>query len=77
MHEVDEELLNRAGGGRGREKAILVDAREACAREAGELISASVDERGMVELGEILGNEYLSEQVRGKGELTVFKSVSA
>lgn len=74
MHEVDGELLRRAGS--GKEGAVLVDAREACAQEAGELIAAGVQESGMAELGEILGDSARAKEVRGKGELTVFKSVS-
>jgi hypothetical protein len=76
MHEVDGTLLRRAGAGAGKEGAVLVDAREACAREAGELIAAGVDGAGMVELGEVLEDAAMAVEMKRKGELTVYKSVS-
>jgi ornithine cyclodeaminase/alanine dehydrogenase-like protein (mu-crystallin family) len=73
MREVDDELVKRAG-------LVVVDSREACGKEAGELISAGVTGEGMVELGEVLGEgedvEGLRKKVEGSGDVVMFKSVS-
>lgn len=82
MREVDDDLIKRA-------RLVLVDSKEACAREAGELISAgSVD----VESGEITDGRVVEigafarsraggdggsrmEDSDGRGDVTIFKSV--
>ncbi|WWD22376.1 hypothetical protein CI109_106867 [Kwoniella shandongensis] len=72
MHEVDTALIKRSG--------IVVDSREACAREAGELIDAQLKERDMVELGEVLSEteamkKRVLEKSGGEEGVIVFKSV--
>ncbi len=47
MREVDNELIRRAG-------IVVVDSKEACAREAGELIGAGLSGDQLAELGEVL-----------------------
>ncbi|KZV65609.1 NAD(P)-binding protein [Peniophora sp. CONT] len=77
MHEIDTDLVNRAG-------RIVLDSREACATEAGELIKAGVDFSRTVELGElvqevegdkVISNEDLAKEVLQSGEVTLVKSV--
>ncbi|KZT04032.1 NAD-P-binding protein [Laetiporus sulphureus 93-53] len=82
MHEVDGDLVKRAG-------KIVVDSKFACLSEAGELISANLGESDLVELGELLhyesdepadGATYaprteMVRNVRNSGEVTIFKSV--
>lgn len=97
MRECDSELVLRAirppsaaKGGIEGGRILLVDSRDACAREAGELIEAGVDfEKEVVEIGEMVefgedGNVVLDEESsRGGGEggcgseggITMFKSV--
>jgi len=96
MHECDRELVLRAVRPSGAAKGavvggriLLVDSRDACAHEAGELIEAGVDfEKDMVEIGEVVefgeGGDVLldRESSRGGGEvacneggITMFKSV--
>ena len=63
MREVDPELMRRAG-------VVVVDSKEACVKEAGE-----VDEgMGLAELGEVLDEK---EAVGAEGDVMVFKSVSS
>lgn len=73
MREVEDELIRRAG-------IVVVDSREACAREAGELISAGVPGEQLAELGELLRDDHsgssLLEKVRKAGDVAIFKSVS-
>lgn len=57
MHEVDGELIRRAihqQGNEGARQLLLVDSRESCAIEAGELIAAAVDNSQMTEIGELV-----------------------
>ena len=63
MHEVDSDLVQRAIPTRQqpgqrlphrRNQILLVDSREACAVEAGELIKAGVAGSEVVEIGEIV-----------------------
>ncbi|CAL1702637.1 unnamed protein product [Somion occarium] len=81
MHEIDTDLVRRAG-------TIVVDSREACKTEAGELIAAKVADEDLVELGSLFEiNEqdptskswtpHKSEviRLRSKGDVTIFKSV--
>lgn len=68
MREVDDALIRRAG-------VIVVDSKEACGHEAGELLSAGIGPEGMVELGEVLlGAE--TGKVGGGEDIKIFKSVS-
>ena len=69
MREVDDELVRRAG-------LVVVDSREACAREAGELISTGVKGEGMAELGELVEDGGLADKVKDSGDIVMFKSVS-
>ncbi|KAL1700648.1 hypothetical protein EV121DRAFT_213802 [Schizophyllum commune] len=57
MKEVDSELVNRALAG-----TLIVDSRDACAQEAGELLEAKVDMAAVSEIGELA-------EVDGKGNL--------
>ncbi|KAL1674288.1 hypothetical protein EV122DRAFT_220903 [Schizophyllum commune] len=57
MKEVDTELVHRALAG-----ALIVDSRDACAQEAGELLEAKVDMAAVSEIGELV-------EVDGKGRL--------
>ncbi|KLO06967.1 NAD-binding protein [Schizopora paradoxa] len=73
MREIDDDLVKRAG-------KILVDSREACAHEAGELISAGISPADMVEVGEIveIDGEGIAERVietKSAGDVSIFKSV--
>ncbi|TCD67719.1 hypothetical protein EIP91_012017 [Steccherinum ochraceum] len=76
MHEVDTDLVKRAG-------TIVVDSREACKIEAGELIAANIQDDDLIEIGELVSlsgsqweaNQPLVERVRKSGDVTMFKSV--
>ncbi|KAF3490883.1 uncharacterized protein GIQ15_00400 [Arthroderma uncinatum] len=52
MHEVDADTLLSG-------QTLLVDSRQACMAEAGELISARVDERQLTEIGQLLASPAL------------------
>jgi len=68
MRDVDNELIKRGG-------VIIVDSKEACLKEAGEIIGAGLQSEDMVELGAILGKQ--GEDLRTNlGDVTIFKSVS-
>jgi hypothetical protein len=70
MHEIDTDLVNRAG-------IIVVDSKEACGHEAGELIDAGVKEDGLVEIGELLSEGgSAADRVGGQDGVKIFKSVS-
>jgi ornithine cyclodeaminase len=69
MREVDDRLIERAG-------VVLVDSKEACGTEAGELIRANVTDEGMVELGQTLVDKEQVGRVVSGGDVTLFKSVS-
>ncbi|KAH0835593.1 hypothetical protein J3R83DRAFT_9318 [Lanmaoa asiatica] len=79
MHEVDSELIHRA-------RKVVVDSREACAIEAGELIAAGKandPSESLVELGELVekGDDgkfvpvELPQDLRAPDGVTIFKSV--
>lgn len=73
MAEVDEHTIKRAG-------KILVDSREACLVEAGELIKARVGTHDIIEISEMLhpGGQPLPDilaKLRTSGDITVYKSV--
>lgn len=77
MAEAGADLLARAG-------RVVVDSRDACAREAGELINAKVQPEEMVEIGELahvddggalVVDDARCAEVKGAGDVTVFKSV--
>ena len=67
MRDVDNELIKRGG-------VIIVDYKEACLKEAGEIIGAGLQSEDMVELGTVLGKQ--GEDLRTVGDVTIFKSVS-
>jgi ornithine cyclodeaminase/alanine dehydrogenase-like protein (mu-crystallin family) len=58
MREVDTDLIQRAlrqpGTCKGVQQILLVDSREACAAEAGELIDAAVEASQLSEIGEFV-----------------------
>ncbi|BEJ11910.1 hypothetical protein CspHIS471_0203700 [Cutaneotrichosporon sp. HIS471] len=69
MREVEDELVKRAG-------VVLVDSREACGHEAGELQGMSEDQ--LVELGEVVDvstRDAAVKKVNGVGDVNIFKSV--
>lgn len=79
MHEVDSELIDRAW-------KVVVDSREACAIEAGELIAAGKTtdpNESFIELGELVGKGVdgkivpveLPQDLRAPDGVTIFKSV--
>lgn len=72
MRDVDDELIKRGG-------VIIVDSKEACLKEAGELIHAGVQAEDLIELGAILGEEgkELRARFESSGDVTIFKSVSS
>lgn len=76
MRDVDDHLIHRAG-------IVVVDSKEACSQEAGELIRAGLgsDSESLVELGELFGQdkggaEDLRSRIQASGDVTIFKSVS-
>ncbi|KAI1905831.1 hypothetical protein LOZ12_006588 [Ophidiomyces ophidiicola] len=69
MQEVDSETLLSA------ENTILVDSKEACLHEAGEIIKAQVPEGQLVEIGELLANHDLLSKTFAPGKNAVFKCV--
>ncbi|KZP23950.1 NAD(P)-binding protein, partial [Athelia psychrophila] len=77
MMEVGADLIMRAG-------RVVVDSREACSLEAGELIQAKVPPGDLVEIGELASvgdtghlvvDEEKCAEVRRAGDVTIFKSV--
>ncbi|KAH7886693.1 hypothetical protein F5I97DRAFT_1936339 [Phlebopus sp. FC_14] len=75
MREVDSELIRRA-------ERVVVDSRETCAVEAGELITAGVSKESIIEIGELVKVENgtfvptaLCEAAKAVGSVTIFKSV--
>jgi len=66
MHEVSSELIGRA-------KVVIVDSRAACAKEAGELISAGLSPEKTLELGELGHDTSLAG--KDEGDITIFKTV--
>lgn len=71
MREISQEVLAQARLG-GRK--VVVDSREACLKEAGELIGAGMGEEDVVELGEVLSGASIRGD-SGRGAY-LFKSVS-
>ncbi|KAJ9110488.1 hypothetical protein QFC19_001614 [Naganishia cerealis] len=70
MHEIPGSVV--AQGMTGGRK-LVVDSREACLREAGELIDAHVAEDDVVELGDVLSGASVGGE--GEGGVYIFKSV--
>ncbi|OBZ73270.1 Ketimine reductase mu-crystallin [Grifola frondosa] len=78
MHEIDSDLVKRAG-------KVVVDYKEACLQEAGELISAQCTPSDLVELGDLFTyseqtnvwstRDNLAGEIRASGDVTIFKSV--
>lgn len=73
MREIDDDLVRRAG-------LVLVDSREACLAEAGEIISTGLTNAELVELGELVNSQGETEHekcqgVKDAGAVTIFKSV--
>lgn len=93
MREVDAALVRRAAAAPHRPRRrpgdpiLLVDSREACQKEAGELISAGIAQEEMVEIGEYTAlwgsvDEVIDvdgSEIQGaggtEGSITMFKSV--
>ncbi|KAH9933979.1 NAD(P)-binding protein [Epithele typhae] len=78
MHEIDTPLVRRAG-------KVVVDQKAACLKEAGELITAGLQEKDLVELGTLYDCDLDTSawspdatkiaDVRASGDVTIFKSV--
>lgn len=69
MQEVDTETI-RLGG------KILVDSKESCLEEAGELIRAGLQPKDLVEVGELFsGSKEAMELLETAAPLTIFKCV--
>ncbi|KAI5117243.1 hypothetical protein M0805_001561 [Coniferiporia weirii] len=73
MIEVEDNLIRRAG-------KVLVDSKEACQSEAGELIKAGIAIEDLIEIGEVVetNGEGIPEslsKVKAAGDITIFKSV--
>ena len=73
MVEVEDLLIKRS-------KRIIVDSLEACLLEAGDLINANVDQKNLVEIGQLVDekSELVQdeiEHVKKAGDITIFKSV--
>ncbi|KAK7681864.1 hypothetical protein QCA50_015212 [Cerrena zonata] len=80
MHEIDSELVLRAG-------KVVVDSKEACEEEAGELLTAKLPISNWIELGTLYdfnkdtqpvqwsSRTELIEDVQSAGDVTIFKSV--
>ena len=81
MHEIDTELVRRGG-------VIVVDSREACLVEAGELLTAGIKEEDIVEIGQLVQeidhkdgqwkwkrNDEMVARLSNVGDVTIFKSV--
>jgi ornithine cyclodeaminase/alanine dehydrogenase-like protein (mu-crystallin family) len=69
MREVDDDLIKRAG-------IIVVDSKEACGHEAGELISAGIKDDELIELGTLVGDPETAKSAGKGGDVVIFKSVS-
>lgn len=68
MREIDDDLVKRAG-------IIVVDSKEACGHEAGELLSAGVKDEEMIELGTLVEDLSARKEVGKNGDVFIFKSV--
>ncbi|KAL5482599.1 hypothetical protein ACEPAI_9193 [Sanghuangporus weigelae] len=73
MAEVDVEMIKRAG-------KVLVDSKEACLVEAGEILAANLTTKDLVEIGEAVtsngkGIPDITKAVKEAGDVTIFKSV--
>lgn len=72
MRDVGNDLIQRAG-------VMVVDSKEACSQEAGELIEAGLgsDSDMLVELGVLFGQDGQDarNRVLDSGDVTIFKSV--
>lgn len=73
MMEVDSDLIQRAG-------MVLVDSKEACQIEAGELIMSGIGPQDMIEIGEIVdhtggGIQEQINRIKRSGDISIFKSV--
>jgi ornithine cyclodeaminase len=67
MREVEDALIRRAG-------VVVVDSREACGHEAGELQNSKDED--LVEIGQLVnGDAAALDKVLKTGDVTVFKSV--
>lgn len=67
MQEIDTETVQQAS-------QIIVDSKEACLEEAGELIRAKTTRDDLVEAGELFGREGRSK-ISSDNALTIFKCV--
>lgn len=66
MREVEDDLVKRAG-------IVLVDSKEACEAEAGELHNLTEDQ--MVEIGKVVKDKSKADPIKQAGDVTMFKSV--
>ena len=73
MMEVDDTLIRRCN-------RVVVDSREACMVEAGELLRANLSREDLIEMGEIVDKEGREKKdmlkaIHAAGDITIFKSV--
>jgi len=73
MREVDVNMISRAG-------KVLVDSRDACLKEAGELTDAGSSVNDLVEIGQVVevngrGVKDEIKKVKDAGDISIFKSV--
>jgi ornithine cyclodeaminase/alanine dehydrogenase-like protein (mu-crystallin family) len=73
MREIEDDLVLKAD-------TVLVDSRDACSLEAGELISSGIKKEDMVELGQLVGDDGAPDPAKVErlvktSSITVFKSV--
>lgn len=66
MREVEDDLVKRAG-------IVLVDSKEACEAEAGELQNLTEEE--MIEIGDVVKDKPKADKIKQAGDVTMFKSV--
>lgn len=66
MREVEDDLVKRAG-------IVLVDSKEACEAEAGELQDLKGDQ--MIEIGDVVMEKSKAGNIKEAGNVTMFKSV--
>ncbi|WWC66909.1 uncharacterized protein I206_100816 [Kwoniella pini CBS 10737] len=75
MHEIDTALIKKS--------SIIVDSKDACLIESGELIDAKIEKEDLIELGEVLNEEgqnndkkkIVLDKVGGEEGIIIFKSV--
>ncbi|WWC85743.1 uncharacterized protein L201_000609 [Kwoniella dendrophila CBS 6074] len=68
MKEIDSNLTKNSS-------LLVVDSKDACLRESGELIESNIQKDQLVELGETLNKEYEIKSHNNDDDIIIFKSV--